>query len=62
MSMEYFSISLCLLQFLSEVFYSFEGIDPLELIQQFSSVAGYQINVQKSGAFLYTNNETEERN
>ena len=34
----------------------------LELIQQFSSVAGYQINVQKSGAFLYTNNETEERN
>ena len=31
----------------------------LELIQQFSSVAGYQINVQKSGAFLYT--ETEER-
>ena len=29
MSMEYFSISLCLPQFLSEVFYSLEGIDPL---------------------------------
>ena len=33
----------------------------LELIQQFSSVAGYKINAQKSMAFLYTNNETEER-
>ena len=33
----------------------------LELIQQFSSVAGYKINAQKSVAFLYTNNETEER-
>ena len=33
----------------------------LELIQQFKSVAGYKINAQKSEAFLYTNNETEER-
>ena len=33
----------------------------LELIQQFGSVAGYKINAQKSVAFLYTNNKTEER-
>ena len=33
----------------------------LELIQQFSNVAGYKINAQKSVAFLYTNNETVER-
>ena len=33
----------------------------LELIQQFGSVAGYNINAQKSMAFLYTDNETEER-
>ena len=33
----------------------------LELIEQFSNVAGYKLNAQKSGAFLYTNNETEER-
>ena len=33
----------------------------LELIQQFGSIAGYKINAQKSMAFLYTNNETEER-
>ena len=33
----------------------------LELIQQFGSVAGYKINAEKSMAFLYTNNETEER-
>ena len=33
----------------------------LELIQQFGSMAGYKINAQKSMAFLYTNNETEER-
>ena len=32
----------------------------LQLIQQFGSVAGYKINAQKSMAFLYTNNETEE--
>ena len=33
----------------------------LELIQEFSKVAGYKINAQKSVAFQYTNNETEER-
>ena len=33
----------------------------LELIQQFSNVAGYKINAQKSVAFLYTNNVTAER-
>ena len=33
----------------------------LELIQEFSKVAGYKINAQKSVAFLYTHNETEER-
>ena len=33
----------------------------LELIQQFGSVAGYKINAPKSVAFLYTNNETKER-
>ena len=33
----------------------------LELIQQFSNIAGYKVNAQKSVAFLYTNYETEER-
>ena len=33
----------------------------LELIQEFSKVAGYKINAQKSVAFLYTNKETEKR-
>ena len=33
----------------------------LELIQQFSHVAGYKISAQKSVAFLYTNNVTVER-
>jgi len=33
----------------------------LELIQEYSNVAGYKINAQKSVAFLYTNNETEEK-
>ena len=32
----------------------------LELIQQFGSVVGYKFNAQKSMAFLYTSNETEE--
>ena len=33
----------------------------LELIYEFSKVAGYKINVQKSVAFLYTNKEATER-
>ena len=33
----------------------------LELIQEFSKVAGYQINAHKSVAFLYANNKTEGR-
>ena len=33
----------------------------LELIHEFSKVAGYKINAQKSVAFLYTNNEAAER-
>jgi len=33
----------------------------LELVREFSKVAGYKINTQKSLAFLYTNNEKSER-
>ena len=33
----------------------------LELINEFSKVAGYKINIQKSVAFLYTYNEISER-
>ena len=33
----------------------------LELIHEFSKVAGYKINIQKLVAFLYTNNEAAER-
>ena len=33
----------------------------LELISEFSKVAGYKINTQKLLAFLYTNNEISER-
>ena len=33
----------------------------LELIREFSKVARYKINTQKSLAFLYTNNEKLER-
>ena len=31
----------------------------LELISEFSKVAGYKMNTQKSLAFLYTNNENQ---
>ena len=34
---------------------------PLELLHEFSKVTEYKINVQKSVAFLYTNNEAAER-
>ena len=33
----------------------------LELVSEFSKVAGYKIDTQKSLAFLYTNNEKSER-
>ena len=33
----------------------------LELINEYSKVAGYKINTQKSLAFLYANNEKTER-
>ena len=32
-----------------------------ELINKFSKVAGYKINIQKSVAFLYTNDEISEK-
>ena len=32
----------------------------LELINEFGKVLGYEINTQKSAAFLYTNNERSE--
>ena len=39
-------------------------IDPakklLDLINEFGKTAGYKVNMQKSKAFLYTNNETSE--
>ena len=34
----------------------------LELINEYSKVAGYKINTQKFLAFLYTNNEKTKRN
>ena len=34
----------------------------LDLINEFGKTAGYKVNTQKSKAFLYTNNESEERN
>ena len=34
----------------------------LEVINEYSKVAGYNINTQKSFAFLYSNNEKTERN
>ena len=33
----------------------------LELVSEFSKVTGYKINIQKSFAYLYTNNEKSER-
>ena len=34
----------------------------LELMYEFSKVARYKTNIQKSVAFLYTNNEAVEKN
>ena len=33
----------------------------LEIISEFSKVAGYKINTQKSLSFIYTNNEKSEK-
>ena len=33
----------------------------LELISEFSKVAGYKVNTQKSPAFLYTNSDKSEK-
>ena len=33
----------------------------VELIHEFSKLAGYRVNIQKSVAFLFTNNELSER-
>ena len=33
----------------------------LDLISEFGKVAGYKVNILKSVAFLYTNNELSER-
>ena len=33
----------------------------LELINEFSKVSGYKINIQKSVTFLYTNNDLSEK-
>jgi hypothetical protein len=33
-----------------------------DIINSYSKVAGYKVNLQKSLAFLYTNNEQTERN
>ena len=38
-----------------------DSIKKLELISEFSKVAGYKINTQKSLTFLYTNNEKSEK-
>ena len=32
----------------------------LDLINEFGKTVGYKVNIQKSKAFLYTNNETSE--
>ena len=34
----------------------------LEQISEFSKISGYKINIQKSHACLYTNNEKSEQN
>ena len=33
----------------------------LEIINEFSKVSGYKINIQKSVTFLYTNNDLSEK-
>ena len=41
--------------------YSGVMMPPLEVINGYGKVVGYKINMQKSLAFLYTNNEKSER-
>ena len=51
--------------FADDILYMENPIDStkslLELIHEFSKVAGYKINVRTSVAFLYTNNEATKR-
>ena len=49
------SVSVCRRQVITHR--KFERCQLLDLINEFSKVAGYKINTQKSLAFLYTNNE-----
>ena len=46
------------------IVYIENSIDPtknlLRLISEFGKTAGYKVNIQKSKAFLYTNNEISE--
>ena len=35
--------------------------ESLELINELSKIAGYKMNIQKSAAYLYTNNKRSER-
>ena len=52
----------CIGVFLSGLLHSKDSTRKLlELINEYSKVAGYKINTQKSLAFLYTNNEKIER-
>ena len=32
-------------------------LEPIKLVNEFSKVAGYKINIQKSAAFLYAKNK-----
>ena len=43
------------------ILYTENPKDSTRLINEYSKVAGYKINTQKSFAFLYTNNEKTER-
>jgi hypothetical protein len=45
--------------YLKDLTYSTQKL--LDTINSFSNVAGYKINLQKSAAFLYTNNEQTEK-
>jgi hypothetical protein len=46
--------------YLKDINYSTQKL--LDTLNSFSKVAGYKINLQKSLAFLYTNNEQNEKN